>query len=72
MGMLYSKEYHVPGFGYYEYCRGENSKTSFRTGRTMFQLPLAPVCNKPFSGFDACFNFWLETRVECFRDHADC
>lgn len=32
---------------------GVNSKTSFRNGKTEFQLPVAPVCNKTFSDFDA-------------------
>lgn len=64
VGMLYCKEYHVPGFAYYECCRGESSKTNFRNGKTVFQLPGAPIYNKLFSDFDACFNFWLERRME--------
>jgi len=57
--MLYCKEYHVPGFGYYEW-----EKIVRQVSGTVLQLPVAPVHTKPFSDFDACFNFWLETRME--------
>lgn len=46
--MLYCKEYHVLRFAYYKCWRGENSKTSFGNGKTVFQLPVTPVHNKPF------------------------
>lgn len=51
---------------------GENSKTSFGNGKTEFQLPVAPLCDKTCSDFDARFNFWLETEVERFGDHTGC